>query len=412
MSARAGWSAAQIGYCSNVHPARDVAGLESSILQHFQGVRRQRGLAVQDSGLWISAQAAAELQQPAVREAFLGLLHDSGMRLTSLNGFPYGQFHQGAVKAEVYRPTWAEPQRLEYSLQLAELLAAALPLDCQQGVISSVPLGYAALWDDAQQQQAEAQLLQLTAGLASLHRRSGKKILLCLEMEPDCVLENTDQAIAFFQRWKATDPHHQYLALCFDVCHQAVVFEDCYQSLQRLLQARIPVGKIQLSNALICHLPVTDLARREQVLQALGNFAEATYLHQVKARDRKGQLLAWADLPKALQAVEPVQGQCPELRIHFHVPLFSEQFLLPELNGSQQALMRTFDFLAAHPQCQPVLEVETYSWNVLPGTLRPDTEQALLQGIAAELQWVEQQLRQRHLLHGQSSPMEAPAHAL
>lgn len=412
MSARAGWSAAQIGYCSNVHPARDVAGLESSIRQHFQGVRRQRGLAVQDSGLWISAQAAAELQQPAVRESFLGLLHDSGMRLTSLNGFPYGQFHQGAVKAEVYRPNWAEPQRLEYSLQLAELLAAALPLDCQQGVISSVPLGYAALWDDAQQQQAEAQLLQLTAGLASLHRRSGKKILLCLEMEPDCVLENTDQAIAFFQRWKATAPHHQYLALCFDVCHQAVVFEDCYQSLQRLLQARIPVGKIQLSNALICHLPVTDLARREQVLQALGNFAEATYLHQVKARDRKGQLLAWADLPKALQAVEPVHGQCPELRIHFHVPLFSEQFLLPELNGSQQALMRTFDFLAAHPQCQPVLEVETYSWNVLPGTLRPDTEQALLQGIAAELQWVEQQLRQRHLLHGQSSPMEAPAHAL
>ncbi|MDP4572662.1 metabolite traffic protein EboE [Pseudomonas sp. LPH60] len=412
MSARAGWSAAQIGYCSNVHPARDVAGLESSILQHFQGVRRQRGLAVQDSGLWISAQAAAELQQPAVRESFLGLLHDSGMRLTSLNGFPYGQFHQGAVKAEVYRPTWAEPQRLEYSLQLAELLAAALPLDCQQGVISSVPLGYAALWDDAQQQQAEAQLLQLTAGLASLHRRSGKKILLCLEMEPDCVLENTDQAIAFFQRWKATDPHHQYLALCFDVCHQAVVFEDCYQSLQRLLQARIPVSKIQLSNALICHLPVTDLARREQVLQALGNFAEATYLHQVKARDRKGQLLAWADLPKALQAVEAVQGQCRELRIHFHVPLFSEQFLLPELNGSQQALMRTFDFLAAHPQCQPVLEVETYSWNVLPGTLRPDTEQALLKGIAAELQWVEQQLRQRQLLHGQSSPMEAPAHAL
>lgn len=105
MSARAGWSAAQIGYCSNVHPVRDVAGLRASIQQHFQEVRRQRGLAVQDSGLWISAQAAAELQEPEVREAFLELLHDSGLRLTSLNGFPYGQFHEGAVKAEVYRPT-------------------------------------------------------------------------------------------------------------------------------------------------------------------------------------------------------------------------------------------------------------------------------------------------------------------
>lgn len=411
MSARAGWSAAQIGYCSNVHPARDVAGLRASIQQHFQEVRRQRGLAVQDSGLWISAQAAAELQEPAVREAFFELLHDCGLRLTSLNGFPYGQFHEGAVKAEVYRPTWAEPQRLEYSLQLAHLLAAALPLDCQQGVISSVPLGYAATWDEAQQQQAEAHLKQLTAELASLHRSSGKKILLCLEMEPDCVLENTDQALAFFKRWQATDPHHGYLALCFDVCHQAVVFEDCYQSLQRLLDARIPVGKIQLSNALICQLPFADDQRREQVLQALGNFVEATYLHQVKAWDVAGQMLAWSDLPGALNAAEPSQGQCPELRIHFHVPLFSEQFLLSELSGSQQALLRTFDFLAAYPHFQPVLEVETYSWNVLPAALRPDSEQALLQGIAAELKWVESQLHKRQLLHNLSSSMEAPAHA-
>lgn len=73
------------------------------------------------------------MQQPEVREDFLDLLHDCGLRLTSLNGFPYGQFHEGAVKAEVYRPTWAEPQRLEYSLQLAHLLAAALPLDCHRG---------------------------------------------------------------------------------------------------------------------------------------------------------------------------------------------------------------------------------------------------------------------------------------
>ena len=137
MSARAGWSAAQVGYCSNVHPARSVADLQASIQQHFQGVRRQRGLAVQDSGLWISAQAAGELQQPAAREAFLGLLHDCGLRLTSLNGFPYGQFHQGAVKAEVYRPTWAEPQRLEYSLQLAELRNEAPRPDGPAGFMKS-----------------------------------------------------------------------------------------------------------------------------------------------------------------------------------------------------------------------------------------------------------------------------------
>lgn len=409
MNAGTGWAAAQVGYCSNVHPTRDLAGLRSSIEQHFQGVRTLRRLNEQDSGLWISALAAAELQQTSARSEFLSLLQRSGLRLTSLNGFPYGQFHDGAVKAEVYLPSWAEPKRLAYSLNLAQILALALPPDCHQGVISSVPLGYAASWNPTLRQRAEYQLRQLTASLARLHLKTGKKIVFCLEMEPDCVLENTDQAIAFFRRWQTTDPHYEYLALCFDVCHQAVMFEDCYQSLDRLRQARVPIGKIQLSNALICRLPFQDDNRREHVLKTLGEFAETTYLHQVKARDAQDRLMAWADLPAALDDCAKHPGQYPELRIHFHIPLFSEHLLLPELSGSQIALSQTFDFLASHGDFRPVLEVETYSWGVLPVQLRPTTEYAQLQGIAAELHWVEEQLRQRQLLQPQAQEAYADA---
>ncbi|WP_207283051.1 metabolite traffic protein EboE [Pseudomonas sp. FW300-N2F2] len=409
MSARTGWTATQIGYCSNVHPTHDLGGLRASIERHFQTVRTLRGLDTQDSGLWISAVAAAELQQASARADFLDLLQRSGLRLTSLNGFPYGQFHQGAVKADVYLPSWADPQRLAYSLDLARFLAQALPVDCAQGVISSLPLGYAAHWSPTLQQRAEQQLRELTAALARLQRETGKKIVICLEMEPDCVLENTDQAIAFFRHWQTTDPHHEHLALCFDVCHQAVMFEDCYQSLDRLRRARVPIGKIQLSNALICHLP-EDAQRREQVLQTLGGFAEPTYLHQVKARAGQEQLSAWADLPAALYECEQDGRAPPELRIHFHIPLFSEHLLLPELSGSQVALAQTFDFLADHGDFRPVLEVETYSWGVLPSQLRPTTEHAQLQGIAAELHWVEDQLQQRQLLQPQA--LEACADVL
>ncbi|MFJ4142655.1 metabolite traffic protein EboE [Pseudomonas sp. NPDC089734] len=407
MSAATGWTAARIGYCSNVHPAPGLAELCASIEQHFQAVRQQRQLTEQDSGLWISAQAAQELQDVKARKTFLEVLKRSGLRLTSLNGFPYGQFHQGAVKAEVYLPSWADPERLAYSLQLAEILAQALPADCDQGVISTVPLGYAAHWSPEHQQRAEQFLGQLTSSLARLRQETGKKIVICLEMEPDCVLENTTQAIAFFQSLQARDPHHEHLALCFDVCHQAVVFEHCYESLEKLCKAGIPVGKIQLSNAMICHLPAKGDTRREQVLDALGHFVEATYLHQVKTLDPQGRLKAWADLPAALAS----PGQGKELRIHFHVPLFSKQLLLPELSGSQHALAQTFDFLADHPDFQPVLETETYSWNVLPSTLRPQTEQALLTGIASELQWVEEQLRQRGLLRPHTHQQKAYADA-
>lgn len=394
------WTAAQVGYCSNVHPTRDLVGLHSSIERHFQGVRRLRGLPEQDSGLWICAQAADQLQDASARRRFLALLQETGLRLTSLNGFPYGEFHQGAVKAEVYLPDWSMPQRLSYSLNLAHLLAQALPADCRQGVISTVPLGYAAGWSPALQQRAEEHLRQLTAGLARLHRECGRRVVFCLEMEPDCVLENTDQAIAFFSHWQASDPHHEYLALCFDVCHQAVMFEDCYRSLERLRQAGVPVGKIQLSNAMICRLPVDNPQRFSEVLGVLGEFSEATYLHQVKARDPQGRLSAWADLPAALADCASDPGRYTELRIHFHVPLFSEQLLLPELSASQVALGQTFDYLAAHHDLHPVLEVETYSWGVLPAQLRPADEQAQLRGIAAELHWVEAQLRQRRLLPG------------
>ncbi|WP_248800230.1 metabolite traffic protein EboE [Pseudomonas sp. MWU13-2105] len=412
MSRARDWTPRQIGYCGNVHPTPELGALCASIEAHFRGVRQLRGLNEQDSGLWISAQAAAQLQQLTARQAFLECLQRSGLRLTSLNGFPYGQFHGRAVKAEVYRPHWADPHRREYSLQLAQLLAAALPSDCVQGVISSVPLGYAAHWSPALQHGAELQLRQLTQALARLHRETGKKIVFCLEMEPDCVLENTDQAIAFFQHWQATDPHHEHLALCFDVCHQAVMFEDCYQSLDRLRLAAVPVGKIQLSSAMICRLPPRDEPRRQAVLRALGDFVEPTYLHQVKARDRQGRLLAWEDLPAALEAAEKDLAQCAELRIHFHVPLFSEQLLLPELSGSHAALSQTFDYLGDHRDFRPVLEVETYSWGVLPAPLRPHTEQAQLQGIATELQWVEAQLQQRKLLSSPLPTGEACSHAL
>lgn len=406
MSPAMGWTPPRLGYCGNVHPAHDLAALRASIAGPFQAVRRQRGLPCQDSGLWISARAAAELQQPGPRAAFLAQLKDCGLRLTSLNGFPHGRFHGGHVKSGVYRPDWSESPRLDYSLQLAALLAEALPEDCEQGVISSVPLGYAADWSIEHLARAEMHLLQLTEALAQLKRRTGKNIRLCLEMEPDCVLEHTDQALAFFAHWQARDPNHDHLALCFDVCHQAVLFEDCHASLSCLRQAGIAIGKIQLSNALVCRLP-GDGQRREEVLAVLGGFAEGTYLHQVKARHRSGQLLAWADLPAAL--LDPALAGCSELRVHFHVPLFSERFQLPELGGSQQALGRVFEYLAQHPDFRPALEVETYSWMVLPEALRPGSEAALASGIAAELDWVQAQLQRHGVLAGE--PLREVRHA-
>jgi hypothetical protein len=392
------WQPGELGYCSNVHAGESLTEVLANFSRFIAPVRQQQQLEQLDSGLWLSAAAAAELQQPAALQLFQQQLRQHGIRLTSLNGFPFGNFHQAEVKTNAYLPDWSEPERLHYSKQLAMILASCLPDDCERGVISTVPLGYQAHWTAEKQQQAQQQLLQLTHYLAELKATTGKQILFCLEMEPDCVLQTTAQSLEFFRHWQQLDPNQQFLGLCFDVCHQAVLHENCYQSLTQLRSSGIPIGKIQLSSALVLKLDKLNWARRSEVLALLADFAESTYLHQAKALSAEGLLQHWADLPEALWRPDQWLEQYKELRVHFHVPLFHQQLLLPELCGTQAALQQCFDFLRDHKDCHPVLEVETYSWNVLPQALRPDGDAALIAGIAQELSWVWKQLQQRQLL--------------
>jgi hypothetical protein len=104
------------------------------------------------------------------------------------------------------------------------------------------------------------------------------------------------------------------------------------------------------------------------------------YLHQVVERSGEG-LARFADLDAAL-ASEGWRRRDSEWRVHFHVPVFLES-----LDGfaSTQAFVR--EALALHKarNRSPHLEVETYTWSVLPEReRRAPVEEA----IARELQWV------------------------
>ncbi|MFC1751205.1 metabolite traffic protein EboE, partial [Pseudomonadota bacterium] len=383
--------------------------IKANIQQGFASVKETRKLDKMASGLWLSAKAAAQLQSPAELADFKQLLQDVGVCLTSLNGFPYGDFHQQQVKQRVYLPDWSSSERLAYSRNLAAILAACLPEDITHGAISSLPLGYQANWDNNKQQQAIKQLLDLNLYLGELEQKTGKRILLCLEMEPDCVLESTHQLIQFFDELTQVNKGSlEYIGVCFDVCHQAVMHEDVYHSLNRIYHANIPIGKIQISNAI--SVDVEQLKQADSPLRRLlWQYAEAKYLHQVKAQNRHGDVVAWPDLSLALEQIEADVSYLDQLtswRIHFHVPLNCAALNHSALTTHQHDLRRVFDFLAefdasldaSHDVLKPWLEVETYSWNVLPEVLQPQTESALVDGIAAELNWLEQQLRQQGLM--------------
>ena len=404
----------QLAYCSNVHSGETLAEVKHNITHLIAQVGQQRQVDSMASGLWLSAIAASTLQDNGELEGFKQCLAQANIRLTSINGFPYGDFHQTKVKAQVYLPDWADIKRLEYSKNLARVLAACLPDDCDFGAISTLPLGYKAHWNEHKQQLADEHFRQLAMFLAELKQQTGKHIVIAIEMEPDCVLESTHQLIDYFvNTLQGFAGCFEHLQICYDVCHQAVMYENGYDSLRQITSAGIAIGKIQLSNALVANFFVDNLAENnltqdsQALLALLADFCEPKYLHQVKSQDANGLLIASPDLADALNADRELLSTnlltvnlsaTREWRIHFHVPVHAEFLSHPQLQTTRDALLQVFDFLAEFEQVRPWLEVETYSWNVLPEGLRPVDENSLLCSIVAELDWVEQQLQQRGLL--------------
>lgn len=389
------WPRADLCYCANVHPGADLAAVEANIAGPIAAVRRRRSLDRMACGLWLAAPVARILAGQPGR--LKNLLAAHGLGLITLNGFPYGDFHAGRVKEAVYAPAWDTPERLAYSLDLARILAHCLPDDGAEGTISSLPLGWAPEWGPRRHGVALGHLCDLAAGLAALRAETGRHIRLCLEPEPSSVLETTEQAIELFvsdlpaaaeARGFEVSILAEYLGLCLDICHQAVMFEDPALSLVRLREAGIAIGKVQVSSA----LRVPDPARADLVA-LLAPFAEPRYLHQVRTLGQDGALTGRDDLPQALADL-PRSGPW---HIHYHVPI-QEGALGPGLGTTQAAIAATLDQLASLPGVRPHLEVETYTWQVLPPHRRPAGPDDLAAGLAAELAWLEAQMRARGLL--------------
>lgn len=371
-----------LAYCTNVHPAEDLDGVLAQLARHAEPVRRRLGVPVLGLGLWLACDAAAALAaDPAAVARLRAELGRRGLEVVTLNGFPYRGFHDPVVKGAVYRPDWTSADRLHYTLDLARVLAALLPDDATHGSISTLPLGWRTPWTARHAEAAARRLDALAAGLARIEERTGRTIRVGLEPEPGCAVETTGQAA---RHLSAVDTER--IGVCLDACHLAVGFEEPAAALARLDAAGLPVVKAQASCALQADDP-SDPATRE----ALAAFAEPRFLHQVReCAGPAPDLTPYAadDLDQALAGALP--GRSP-WRIHFHVPLHADP--APPLTTTRPQLRATLAALLGgpHPRTAHV-EVETYTWGVLPADRRPEGPAALADGIAAELAHARDQL--------------------
>jgi sugar phosphate isomerase/epimerase len=315
-------------------------------------------------GLWLAADVAASLAAfPDARARLRAELDARGLDVLTLNAFPYGGFHDDVVKLKVYEPRWTDWRRLRYTMDCVTVLADLLPDTVGYGSISTLPLGWRTPWTAEDDTAALDNLAELTRKLRSAPRL----IKLAVEPEPGCILDTVADTVA----WLAPRVDPEYIGLCLDTCHLAVSFADPVATVNSIHDSGLEVVKVQASSALHVDNP-------REAMAELMEFAEPRYLHQVRELSPDGTVLKADDLPEAM---DTLPGAGP-WRVHFHVPLHAEPDF--PLASTNEVITKV---LGAVPADRTV-EVETYTWSVLPHRHRQD----LVDGIAAELAWADGRL--------------------
>lgn len=391
-----------ISYCSNIHPGEGWQ-------EHFNELKTNVPLIKErvspnkpfGLGLRLSAKAAEELSDSSALSEFKEWLARHDLYVFTMNGFPYGDFHLKRVKDQVHAPDWTTKLRLNYTKRLFDILVQLLP-EHHQGGISTSPLSYR-FWHNegdndwkTKRQICTQHILEVADHLYQKETETSFYMHLDIEPEPDGMIENAAEFIswyleellplgqAYFHERYGLEPAKsialikRYICLCYDVCHFALEYEDHALCMNQLSKAGIAIGKFQVSSALKVKL-ASDRQRRDEQKKKLQEFDEPIYLHQVIAKDKEENLIKYRDLADAF--ADNNDNTHTEWRSHFHVPIFLESY--GELGSTQDDIREVMHLHQLQPRTKHI-EVETYTWGVLPKSLQIPIHES----IARELNWL------------------------
>ena len=383
-----------LAYCTNIHRG-ETWDQTFETLQKYTLAVRDRVAPNQPYaiGLRLGDQASRQLSDRATLTNFQRWLDQNNCYVFTINGFPYGSFHGTRVKEQVYAPDWTTDERVAYTNRLFDLLAELVPTGLE-GSVSTVPCSFKEFIRTPDQVAAmRSNVWRAVEHIARASEKSGKLLHLGLEPEPLCFLETTAEAVSFFQDLRKDRPKDdrldRHLGVNYDTCHLAIEFEEAAASIRELQSHNIKISKLHFSSAL--KVKPTHDARR-----ALAAFVEPVYFHQVVARWPDRRITRTKDLDVALAEstnLDKLQdAELPEWRIHFHIPLHSRPTDLFDTTTHQ--ILGVIDLLAENPNLCRHIEMETYTWEVLPGGLK---NRNVVDQLADEYAWTLDKLRARHL---------------
>ncbi len=364
-----------LGYSSNLHAAEGVDDLALVLSTFAAQARETLGWRRLGIDLRLGSIAIAELRDAAKLADLRRALDQSGLVAHTLNGFPLGRFQDAVVKQGAYRPDWTSDERVADSIAL---IGIALALsDASVVSVSTVPGSYRPFGAEANDPIRIAANLGRWAAAAARAARDGKRrVVLALEPEPWCLLENSFDVAAFWRGplaehgvaacaadldgdlGAARDAVADHLGICFDTCHISLAFEDQAAAVARMTDAGAGIAKIQVSAAPEVIRPDEDPTGVAE-LKAL---AEPRFLHQTAASSHAGSIVKVEDLDQLDACLARLPG-AHAVRSHFHIPLFRA----PRTTGLSSTIEDSVTGLRAALAANPAahLSVETYTWSVL-----------------------------------------------
>src|SRR6266852_6969847 len=234
-------------YSTLVHPGDNWNEIWNSLTTYVPKVKeRVAGNKPFGVSLRLSAASAETLvKSKPEREKLKKFLGDNDMYLYTVNAFPYGPFKGQIVKEKVYEPDWRSEERTQYTINVAEVLADVAPEGTTPS-LQTAPLGFKPRVTGPEVVAAFTEhVLRVTAHLVELNDRTGRAVGLSLEPEPCCFLETTDEVVDYFTnhlysgasaarlaklaRIPISEAHvalRRHVGTVFDICHQAVEYEN------------------------------------------------------------------------------------------------------------------------------------------------------------------------------------------
>jgi len=388
-------------YSTLVHPGDTWEEMWASLIRYAPAVKRNVapdtafGISLRLSG----ASASTLVNSAEHRSQLKEFLAEENLYVYTVNAFPHGPFKGQSVMEQVYEPDWTTGERTGYTTAVADVLADISAPDIAP-TIQTAPLAFRPKVSGPSYVAMFTQnLFRAVAHLIDLERRTGRRVKLALEPEPFCFLETTEETVAYFERYvystegttalavmtglPASEVQglvRRHLGVVFDICHQSVEFEDIPASLRLLVGAGIPIFKLQEAAALwVPEVTAESVAELEK-------FTETIYLSQTTER-LDGKLTRFLNLSDAIEAWNAAPGGSREWRTHFHVPVFLDN--LGPFGTTRFGIEHALRMHAATPLSDH-LEIETYTWDVLPARLKTGD---ITEYVSREIEWVRGELQ-------------------